>query len=66
MRGPRSGGVVLAAAGRGMRRTVARTLDDTAERWNKAVPRLVAMDSEGLREALLTAARHPGSDDGRP
>ncbi|WP_181446547.1 hypothetical protein [Streptomyces sp. NTH33] len=55
--------LVLAAAGRGIHRTVARTLDDTAERWNEAVPRLVAMDSGQWREALLTGARHLGSDD---
>lgn len=58
--------VVLAATGRWMRRTVARTLDDEAERWNKAVPRLVAMDSGQLREALLTGTRHLDSDDDSP
>jgi hypothetical protein len=58
--------VVLAVTGRWIRRTVARTLDDTAEHWNKAVPRLVAMDSERLGEALLTSTRHLDSDDGGP
>ncbi|WP_344050475.1 hypothetical protein [Streptomyces thermoalcalitolerans] len=52
--------VILAVTGRRMRRSIARTLDDMAGRWNEAVPRLAAMDAGQLREALLAEARHLG------
>jgi hypothetical protein len=44
--------VALGVAGRWIRRSVARTLDDAAEQWNATVPGLVAMDREGMRAAL--------------
>jgi hypothetical protein len=46
--------VALGVAGRWIRRSVARTLDDAAEQWNATVPGLVAMDREDLRAALTT------------
>lgn len=57
--------VFLAVTGRRMRRSIARSLDDAAERWNRAVPRLVAMDAGQLRKALLAEARHLGSGGSR-
>ncbi|MFC7639023.1 hypothetical protein ACFQWA_24655 [Streptomyces thermogriseus] len=56
--------VILALAGRRMRRSITRTLDGMAERWNEAVPRLAAMDTGQLRQALLTEARRRGDDGG--
>ncbi|MER6976935.1 hypothetical protein [Streptomyces carpinensis] len=44
--------VVLGVAGRRIRRSVVRALDGLAESWNADVPRLVAMDRDGLRAAL--------------
>ncbi|MEU7381661.1 hypothetical protein AB0A91_16975 [Streptomyces sp. NPDC042207] len=47
--------VVLTVAARRIRRSVVRTVDDLAAQWNDRVPRLVAMNSDQLREALLSA-----------
>ncbi|MGW4567669.1 hypothetical protein ACWEN3_36565, partial [Streptomyces sp. NPDC004561] len=44
--------VVLGVAGRWIRRSVARTLDDMAATWNAEIPRWVAMDRDDLRSAL--------------
>lgn len=44
--------VVLGVAGRRIHRSVVRALDDLAKSWNADVPRLVAMDRDGVRAAL--------------
>ncbi|MGW2895423.1 hypothetical protein ACWDAO_12585 [Streptomyces sp. NPDC001212] len=70
--------VVLAAAARRIRRSVARTLDNLAAQWNDRVPHLVSMNPDQLRETLLSRpsgekGRHdaadtstPGTPPGRP
>ncbi|MFJ2568789.1 hypothetical protein ACIO02_38795 [Streptomyces sp. NPDC087568] len=47
--------VVLTIAARRIRRAVVRAVDDLAAQWNDRVPRLVAMNADQLREALLRA-----------
>ncbi|MFH9983196.1 hypothetical protein ACH4ND_29000 [Streptomyces sp. NPDC017179] len=46
--------IVLTVAARRIRRAVVRSVDDLAAQWNDRVPRLVAMDADQLREALLS------------
>ncbi|MFF4761530.1 hypothetical protein [Streptomyces sp. NPDC001292] len=50
---PVAAAVLTVAAGR-IRRSVVQTLDDLAAQWNDRVPRLVAMNADQLREALLS------------
>ncbi|MFJ2733141.1 hypothetical protein [Streptomyces sp. NPDC087317] len=47
--------VVLTIVARRIRRAVVRAVDDLAAQWNDRVPRLVAMNADQLREALLGA-----------
>ncbi|MFB6955763.1 hypothetical protein ACFCYB_01695 [Streptomyces sp. NPDC056309] len=46
--------VVLTVAARRIRRSVVQTLDNLAVQWNDRVPPLVAMNTDQLRETLLS------------
>ncbi|MEU6005142.1 hypothetical protein [Streptomyces sp. NPDC047453] len=46
--------VVLAVAARRIRRSVVQALDNLAAQWNDRVPHLVAMNTDQLRETLLS------------